>query len=244
MKQVILFEDYEKSLLSKFLYKKYKSDEIFMAGGGGKVVNVADRLRQIYDIVIVYLDVVPDNQNTIYFLDELLFNKSYYHWDNVFVVPIPCIEYFVITSFWNSLIPEGNLIKVKGNYRDTTYYLNNKDTLTSFERFCKHIGKVTEEKCHHIVSVNEYEKTDRGRFYCVDCNCNKQYVSDNHSDFKMRDKIDTLMNLLPLRPCTYTPEQDVILKQHAQLVSDGAIMDLIRWYNRYLELGYAYDIQQ
>lgn len=94
-----IFEDSREDILSRLFQDSYTKefvDEhfIYTNGHGGLVSEVESALKSGEENIGVYIDVVPDNINTAIVYKKLV--RIQYKNRGVFVIPIPCSEYYVI----------------------------------------------------------------------------------------------------------------------------------------------------
>lgn len=113
---------------------------ISFSEGDKNIIKKLTELRETNKILVVFIDVMPDNIKTVE-----CYNKCIKWVDSgeveCYVIPIPCIEYYVIKAFYKESLVKNVVIDFM-NYKDYIYddnhrLLSNK----SFEKFCKSVIK-------------------------------------------------------------------------------------------------------
>ena len=101
--RVMIFEDAENAPISQMIASAYKNQsEVMLYFTGGNSV-LRDKLCEIYDAgnqYIVYIVLVPDNYTTIKeyrILRKIIRRRNF---KNVYVLPIICIEYYVMKTLF------------------------------------------------------------------------------------------------------------------------------------------------
>lgn len=126
----ILFEAlYDKNILRNFIY----------SNGNGNLANELDRLDENEDVA-VFLDLVPDNRDTVRIYNKIIGYKK--RFKSFIVFPIPCREYYYIKSlFMTQAMIQGYLDSIKScldiNYYKDSDILSDGDRARTFEKFCK-----------------------------------------------------------------------------------------------------------
>lgn len=94
---VFVFEDNPNTPSSKLLKSSYNGSSIYFSDGNSLIRStIEDLLAKGFNQIIVFLDVNPNNRNTVDLYDSLSKVKSTKEsWKNVIIVPIICIEYFI-----------------------------------------------------------------------------------------------------------------------------------------------------
>ena len=77
--------------------------------------------------------------------------------NNVYIIPIPCIEFYVIQCFGRKC-NDWNIIEQRGEYQNTdTYKYNMKNSNASFEKYCKAVAsKIVPQKYRGSVNVQDF----------------------------------------------------------------------------------------
>lgn len=93
MSTALIFEDSEYSPISVLLKNSINGSDIFFSGSDLKLLGLALEKMEIYDNVIVFIDVVPDNDTLVTLYSSLV---SALRETNCIVVPLFCIEYVAL----------------------------------------------------------------------------------------------------------------------------------------------------
>lgn len=132
--------------------------------------NIVSRLEENSNCIstIVYYDLVYDNPTTISKLKDLLTYLIDKRCANVFVVPIPCIEWQAIKAFGKDCELRDIAISF-GNYRDTKIYLYNMNhKKATHEKYCKSLlGEIVDTKFLGTCSVDKYDISSEEEFELV-----------------------------------------------------------------------------
>lgn len=233
----MIFEDYKEVNISKILKYAYSEDEcnsvIDFTGGNGKVLDYLENSSE--DVIIAFVDIVPDNIKTIGVYKKCK-KYSKESGKQIFVIPIPCIEYYAVKALLRSDDVDNAVAEVYNydKYRLVKYnYRNRKLSLKSFEKYCKSV-LYNYSSC---LDVN-------GKFYKVDCKCSKPLNLGICNDKTRIYKAWSIIHKLPTfivskRDTVQTMLQrsnifDVIEKQE-KLYYDAAY--------RFLENGYISKIE-
>lgn len=113
----ILFEDGKSSAISKLLASSWFGSQMEFCGG---VNNISKRLTDnkalyaVEDFILIFVDVVPDNPSSLSSFNEIHAAmkevKGVKYKETSMIVPIFCIEYFVLLYInWFLKIPELSL---------------------------------------------------------------------------------------------------------------------------------------
>lgn len=229
MRLILVFEDNDDSITSKFIRNRYDNSEVIMAGGNYNVLEYfkVGSLKCIWNpdsVFVILLDVVPDNTETVDKLDKLeklIYANGY---TNVFIIPIPCIEYFFIKAFWSKDIEGVDTAVSRGIYWPLTGILKS-GNVTSFEKYCKRITLVTNNKCKQISRFKFTEEGGRGRFYLQNCRCDNQ-AAQSHADWDLLDKVNTLTSELPMLPSNTEEGYRSMVYAMLRQLSDNAYNEL------------------
>lgn len=186
----MIFEDYKEvniSRILKYAYSESECDDIIdFTGGNGKVLDYLKNSNE--DTIIAFVDVVPDNIKTINVYKKC---KRYSKEcdKQIFVIPIPCIEYCAVKALLRHDGIDTAVAEVYeyDRYRQVKYnYRNRKLSLKSFEKYCKSV-LYNYSSC---LDVN-------GKFYNVDCKCSKSMNLDLCRDNTRIDKAWSIVHKLP-----------------------------------------------
>lgn len=139
-------------VLSEMLCRCYRADgKVLFSNGSALLENV---LATLDDEVVVYVDVVPDNVKTISTYLRLMQYVIHKGSKNVYIIPIPCIEYFAIKGFGSDCI-EKSIVVNRDEYLQTKIAKNNlSEKCKTFEKFCKAVmGIIVPEKFQGFVML-------------------------------------------------------------------------------------------
>lgn len=194
----MIFEDARDTPSSKLLQKSCNgSNIVFSRAGASKVAETVDSCIK-EDLVIVFYDVVPDNLSTVYDYYRLM--EAYSDFDNIKIIPIPCIEYFVLDMLLNyhyiaQVQKILNIFMLKKNsieYKDK-----------SFEKYCKHLlsDLSSESFClrNEKPNINSSKSSNQqqGLFYLVGCPC-ENWCRLHTDDIPLEVKANHLYSRLPV----------------------------------------------
>lgn len=186
MSTALIFEDSEYSPISVLLKNSINGSDIFFSGSDLKLLGLALEKMEIYDNVIVFIDVVPDNDTLVTLYSSLV---SALRETNCIVVPLFCIEYVALQMlrryFYVSDID--SILKFSLDELNVKFVLNTFDNVgndarKSVEKFYKWVlGYVTpvcmKNSFKYNVSkdgVKRFKKgSSRGIFYNSDCSCDR-----------------------------------------------------------------------
>lgn len=165
---IMLFEDKESSGISKMIkyaYSKFTNPRVVeFAGGNRNIVNCIRKLDDGVTTMFVYVDVMPGNIETVSVFNDTIDWVAENCSGNVYVLPIPCIEFYVISAFLDRKYKEvatvldfNYYIQVPKNHRGKELSRDN------FESYCKPV-------------INNYLGClkSKGEFYDTDCECNRR----------------------------------------------------------------------
>ena len=227
----MIFEDNDKMAISKLIARAYYDDcatdkDILFAGNNSSITDLLVNLDINYNY-LVYVDVVPDNIMTIYeYLNCIKYIKEN-NFTNVFILPIPCIEYYVIDAFIEDELYR-DLIFNKSKYKDYTINKRNKKlSVDSFEKYCK------------SMLYNSSPCMDKNKqFYKEDCICKKAPFNEKCNEMNLDYKAWRLVGSLPV--IAYSDRNKYI---KARQVNINEVVDLLKeeYYklaNKYVEYGY------
>ena len=169
-----LFEDSPDTSLSLLYQHAYTGTDtvIKYSRGATKLINCLCELQS--EKVAVYVDVIPDNENTVFTYNRLV-AYAQGHIGRIFVIPTLSAEYYFIrsvSSLLGSFLPEGELarcIAIK-DWRSSTLLEDSADLefAGSFEKFCKLLLIKAAPSCMKITGVPKCGAS--GDFYTADCN--------------------------------------------------------------------------
>lgn len=184
-----IFEDWEDDILSLFFQQAYPREvvekQFIYANGTGNIKNkIVEALNNGETEIYVFMDLVPDNLNTVIEYQNLL--RIYGDNTSILIFPIPCSEYYVIRSMHKkSVIMVGDKFDEAGDIvRNRRYFLDadiiDSDTdrkfCKNFEKFCKLFLKKAVLNCaktSECLMDGSTENTMYNTFYKLDCVCSK-----------------------------------------------------------------------
>lgn len=190
----MIFEDNKEMPISKLISYVYEESGIVVHFVGGNR-NIKAEVEKNYDkddAYIIFLDLVPDNHSAIneYRKLQLFIDESMY--DNVTVIPIPCIEYYVLKLIEMPDVKEIEVALEFGKYKNTDLCVKLlRGKCKNFEKYCK---KVLEHKtaiCYRNEQGERY-----GAWYHGDCLCGNSKsgcIEENR-----RSKGNRLVSALPV----------------------------------------------
>lgn len=188
---IMLFEDKITSGISKLILHAYSGKDkecscVYFADGNLNLTNKLEELKENKNI-IVYVDVMPDKSSTI------AAYKSCRKWvkdanrDDIFIIPIPCIEYYVVKSFFDKDAKEVRVVVNFEDYRSVPFNSKNKQlSICDFESYCKSV-------------VDNYRGCFRtnGVFYSKDCLCKEVDYLKHCTKISVMNKAWKLILSLP-----------------------------------------------
>lgn len=184
MSYYFIFEDSENTPVSQMLKHSYNGDRIYFSNSGTRLGKKIKGVRNLVgsngNIFLGFLDVVPNNRNTVNLYNR--FCDSFSDYDNVFIIPILCIEYIVLKFLCNeNILPykENELLLIEDivkaqNWNFPKGVLPKSDKHGgTMERVYKHILNDHSPSCLINISPQDKEKSiEYGKFYKEDCKCN------------------------------------------------------------------------
>lgn len=236
---IYVFEDHEEDIISKFFRKAYpdnKSKEFVYAKGNSNVDKIVENLLQITnDTIVVYLDTIPGNKHTAEIYSKLR-RKSQMEQYRIIVLPVVCMEYYLIKSLKDSqamkCLTGVEICINKGLYFNSALISTAEDKkfVKNFEKYCKliliknlkqcasHSGKLTEQ-CY-------------GAYYLNNCIC--QYAEDDCKREELKTKIHRYLSQFDCVPMDNiigngkTLSTDEIWDIHRKLVQE--YNDMVEFY--------------
>ena len=142
---IFLFEDRKEAGLSEFFRKAYPqrvAGKFEYADGSGNIIKRIDELRVKYPDkrIIVYMDLVPDNKQTVKLFNKIWLRISRDYKSRVVCIPDVCMEYYYLYSIMgtNTIKPE-YCTAVEKCFQVSEYYMDNVETFLNFEQYCKEL---------------------------------------------------------------------------------------------------------
>ena len=169
----MLFEDHPNSPLSRLLKVAYGEEWDFEEKDFDDIVRVVGFTRgnrgivrylkgnyHKYDMIVIFVDVMPDNYKTIREYNNCLVWCKKHKELECYVIPIPCIEYCAIAAFIPEVdYKELNAIRDFNDYRECRFnYRGYQLSTVDFEHFCKTV-------------LSSYKNCYHGRFFKEACTC-------------------------------------------------------------------------
>lgn len=226
---IFIFEDKEIDLLSKLFKSAYNDSSYFIyANGNGNLVNITEKCVNKYsDIIVVYLDTIPDNKCTADIYGDLR-RLSIRNNFRVIVLPIICAEYYFINSLPDKYFYDYSLVDVcmsKSYWRDLNFTdEEDKKFVKNFEKFCKLILLKNVKDCIKHTRFKDNSNKLYSYYYCKDCLCN---CSDFDCDvLSLVDKAINFVHKYPFFPVYdfigdfESVDTDEVWSIHKRLVDD------------------------
>lgn len=248
---IIIFEDNENTPSSRLLSSCYYGSNIVFSGGASQLsIKIFEKLQE--DDVMVFVDVVPNNEYTVSTYRKL---KRLYRTEirdgHLIVVPIICVEYVILKMLSNYGDCITNNIYVQNlvcnfNYRKLINTVDiNQIQLHSLEKLLKYalsdVCSKTKQRClsNSFEYINDSgllsrkQKSVSGIFYEKDCNCERIYCRLNIND-DLKLKAEKLYMSLPV----YVSDDE-----HKKILSDlGIITDNYDVRTKFEEIREFYDL--
>lgn len=229
----LLFEDKEDTPSSILLKKSMYGENIYFSGGCHQIIRQIKILKSDEkDIIYVFYDVSPNNEFTVKYYKNLVYEvkadiglrKS------VHVVPIVCIEYYLCKFLYKYgyLYTKNNKVQIlidklvnEFKYEDVAQdIIKGVGASDSLEKIYKYIIKNLGLQCLH--NSLEYESDGknrkanslRGIFYIRDCICDRKYCRIDSTD-SLQFKAERFYTSLPVFV--------VVSKEHEYKLSEYGI---------------------
>lgn len=158
----IIFEDHPNTPTSLLLKESIVGDLMYFAGGC-RINNLLTDLYNTDDIFYIYLDLVPNNEETInnyYLINKIIRNENM---SNVYIFPIICIEYIFLRSLIRYNI--SNELDIVFNSIASVIQTNS-DNLTLEKLYKKELILLyTKYKCF------KNKQNKKGYYYTMACKC-------------------------------------------------------------------------
>jgi hypothetical protein len=205
-----LFEDNENTPSSKLLKKSYNGKNIFFSAGCANLrKSIDDLINKGYHKIVAFVDVSPNNKNTIELYNFLSKVKSTTSsWKNVIIVPIICIEFYIaeLCKCYGYFEPEQlQRNTIKNLVCDFNWdAMPTSDKKYSLEKIYKWLfeDKVENQECLK-------NKNGKGIFYLQDCNCDNCTLSKS----TLSEKAEQLYCKLPIFDVLEDTEHENKLKR-------------------------------
>lgn len=184
MSNYFIFEDNVNSPVSHLLASSSNGESYIFSGGSYNILKTVMSVYTKEDEFYVFFDVVPNNVRTkeAYEIFRLTVNEK--KLSNVHVIPIICIEYYVLRMLTTyNYISNNELIRgVVFNFDSGAFtnYVTKIGCNPSVEKVCKTMLRNLHKVCMH----NESREKNPlyGLFYMQDCKCEERYCSVSFRD--------------------------------------------------------------
>lgn len=181
---LMIFEDSNESTLVNLIRDYYNGIvTVIGAHGSGKVRDVYNK-QEKGQYALIYIDVVPDNYETIRTYNKL--KKEFRDNNKVLIIPIVCSEYILLRSFtkydmsvWDTISLE-DYSSVGSNIRTAEQF---------YKGYIKQLGI--------CIIPDNHSTIDTGKYYRKDCDCECNITDINK--LALCDKRRYLVYKLPLR---------------------------------------------
>lgn len=187
----MIFEDSKESAIGKLLSRACEGIvnlDLHLCGGNGMLQKYLEDNYNPEDVYIIYVDVVPDNILTSKVFRRL---KKYVRRNcgtNVYLLPIPCMEYYVLKTFL-----QGEFVSIRNVIENADY--QGITCVKSMEQYYKYKLDSYKKECYHIGQFCQVSE-QTGIFYAESCICNKG--SRDCGSYEIEKKSHDLMSGLPV----------------------------------------------
>lgn len=168
----IVFEDNEESPVSKMLKSCVYGSRIYFSGGSGVLVSTVKKLiSKGYNEILVYIDVVPDNEDTLDMyltVNTWLTKLAIVNDVKIALIPIFCIESVVLSFIASDSFGNSKDKMLLGIYLKDVKKLYEDIKGSSIEKKYKSLLNGKMSYCLHNTSGR---KSVVGKFYRCDCDC-------------------------------------------------------------------------
>lgn len=139
---ILLEDNRRKSEYSVFLDSVYGRDNVVFTVGSGNLSKVIRRYINSDKEIFVYVDVVPDNINTLNIFSSLL--VEFGNFKNVYILPVFCSEYIILRYLQDTVELDElykSILNLKVNYK----LIKEFEDCVNFEKVCKRILSLVEK---------------------------------------------------------------------------------------------------
>lgn len=206
-----VFEDGDNTPSSILLKSGYHGSNIYFSGGCGMLYDKACSIQEPGDIVYMFYDVSPNYQKTVDGYNEVIRIIRQDNIKDMYVIPIICIEYHIwkmlykynyITMvgknkdvFIDNLVKDFNWQKLMSyNLNLTTYVTESLEHM--YKNLFKDVRQCQKNTFNYRNGVRDVS-SPLGRFYVVDCNCNRSECKIDCTD-NLLLKAERLYTELPI----------------------------------------------
>lgn len=168
---ILIFEDNEKSPISGLLHSCIAGEHIIFADGNKSVE--CEIKEHLNEDVIAFFDVPPNNWSVVSEYYRLV--EEFEIYENVWIVPIICIEYSVLQMLIHFGYAQDILLRrIQTGFTKEGYANNLKDmddghrkkAVGSLEQYCKQLLITSKIQC-----LSNKMQDRKGAFYKADCDC-------------------------------------------------------------------------
>lgn len=223
----ILFEDNENSPVSVLLRNSCMGDIIEFSNGVARLCALASEYLN-EDLLLVFIDLVPNNKATWYYYADLLDLQVKAR--NMYVCPIFCIEFYVLLMLQrDGYIQEAAL--TDGLFGDLVKeeLLRSK---TLEKRFKLELSRLGSLSFCLLNSRSLTNSTTRGYFYEKDCPCGGfcRLNSRNHS---LSEKANALYTCLPVLLLPAHKRDNIASNLYTLVSWEDAFQAQVKLYEKY-----------
>ncbi len=186
---------------------------------------VSYMFKETKNNTVVFVDTMPDNYNSVRAYKEAIYAGR--KLSNVYVVPIPCIEYYFSKAFIHRESEERSAVLSFGKFRDIKFNTFHKKLATSrtFEKFCKSVVE------------KEMDCFSNGVFIEDACKCT--FAIDDCTALSLYEKYLMFIQNLPLGTILESGDISIDDIHKAQNVGVSLYYECARKFKKY---GYISDI--
>lgn len=146
-------------VISQMLNSCYKEPTILFLNSNRNIIKYFSKL---YDddanLYLVYLDVSVDNINTVLIYEQLLKMCIVNKLKGLIIVPIPCVEYYVIKCFGGQSEDYSIVCNISEYIHTKTCTCNMKQSRKSFEKYCKAVmSKIVPQQYRGTVLESDFK---------------------------------------------------------------------------------------
>lgn len=147
---ILLEDNRRKSEYSVFLDSVYGRDNVIFTVGSGNLSKVIRRYINSDKEIFVYVDVVPDNINTLNIFSSLL--VEFGNFKNVYILPVFCSEYIILRYLQDTVELDElykSILNLKVNYK----LIKEFEDCVNFEKVCKRILSLVEKDYKDLLKM-------------------------------------------------------------------------------------------
>ncbi len=245
---IFIFEDKKNDLLSSLFRYAYSESNFVYAEGNGNLVNLTKKyLDSTKDVIVVFLDTIPDNKATTDIYGDLR-RLSLRNNFRVLVLPIVCAEYYFIRTLprcYTDNIIAMEVCLNKKYWRNCDFVSNDNDRkfVKNFEKFCKLFLKKGVLDCIRTSRGKDNDNKLYGFYYFKDCLCSCS--SSVCNEISLERKAINFVSQYPVFPtekflgCFESCDIDNFWVIHRKLVDE--YNDFVEKY-RSIDAGFSYKL--